>query len=132
MTPVEQAAAVYEREPCARSFREDLELHLLGGYVFSTPAMFIMGRAVNQHAPQLLITDPAHIFPDAEHDAWLVYLAAGSVSEFFQFCPKWLDFVMWERKNVLRTYYAQTVKKKCSRSSLSFSSPSFSGRSLTR
>jgi hypothetical protein len=46
MTPIEQAAAVYEREHCPRTLREDLELHLLNGYVFSTPTCFLMGRPV--------------------------------------------------------------------------------------
>ena len=79
MTPAEQAAAVYERETCARSFREDIEAHLLNGYVFSTPTMFIMGRAVDRLAPRELIVDPWHTFPEADRNAWLIYLAAGNV-----------------------------------------------------
>ena len=39
MLPAEKAAAVYAQEPCAQSFREDLEAHLLISYVFSTPEL---------------------------------------------------------------------------------------------
>lgn len=58
MTPVEQAAAVYLSEPCARTFREDLELHLLNGVVYSTPTAFIMARYVARDWPALSVVDP--------------------------------------------------------------------------
>lgn len=133
MTPAEQAAAVYEREACARSFREDLEAHLLNGYVFSTPTAFVMGRPVRHDADPALIVDPWHVFPEAEHTGWLVYLAAGSLREIVSFEPKPLDFFLWERENVLRCFYAATVKRLCSRSFSSsrfLPSPSFSGSIL--
>lgn len=119
MTPVERAAAVYAREPCARTFREDLEAHLLHGYVWSSPTAFVMARPVNRLAPRELIVNPWHVFAEEEVDCWLVYLAAGCRTEIWGACPKWLPFVMWERNNVLRTYYAQRVKRLCTHSSFS-------------
>lgn len=119
MTPVEQAAAVYDREDCRRTFREDLELHLLHGYVFSTPTLFMMGRPVNKDAPREWIVDPSHEFAADDWNCWLLYLAAGRISDFWRYEPFPLDFVAWERKNVLRTYYAATVKTLCSSSRFS-------------
>lgn len=104
MTPVEQAAHVYETEPCARSFKEDLEAHLLNGYVFSTPDLFVMGRAVDSSAPYELVTNPWHVFEPAKCDAWLCYLAAGDLRKMPAVIPYELPKIGFERKNVLRYY----------------------------
>ena len=126
MTPVWMAAAVYEAEPCARSFREDLEAHLQNGYVISTPTAFVMGRPVDSGADPAQIVDPWHEFDPEECDAWLVYLAAGNIADVLRQEPFPLTFFMWERKNVLRRFHAKTVKRLCSHFALS--QPSFSGR----
>ena len=126
MTPVWMAAAVYEAEPCARSFREDLEAHLQNGYVFSTPTAFVMGRPVDSGADPAAIVDPLHGFDPEDCDAWLVYLAAGSIADVLRQEPFPLTFYLWERKNVLRRFHAKTVKRLCSHFALS--RPSFSGR----
>lgn len=133
-TPVELAAEVYEREECARTFREDLEAHLLSGYVFSTPELFLMARGVRHDAPRGWIVNPWHVFPDAEQDGWLVYLAAGRVNSFFTFMPRPMKFIGWERGNVLRFFPAKQVQRCCSFSSVLFSrslslSPCFAGAS---
>ena len=126
MTPVWMAAAVYEVEPCARSFKEDLEAHLQNGYVYSTPTAFVMGRPVDSAADPAQIVDPWHGFDPAVCDAWLVYLAAGNIADVLRQEPFPLTFFMWERKNVLRRFHAKTVKRLCSQFSLS--RPSFCGR----
>jgi hypothetical protein len=126
MTPVWMAAAVYEAEPCARSFKEDLEAHLQTGYVFSTPTAFVMGRPVYSGADPAQIVDPWHGFDAATCDAWLIYLAAGNIADVLRQEPFPLTFFMWERKNVLRRFYAKTVKRICSQFLLS--RPSFCGR----
>ena len=102
MTPVEGAAAVYEREGCARTFREDLEAHLLHGYVFSTPSCFLMGRPVVKGADPVLIVNPWHVFERERCDCWMVYLCAGDMREAFVFAPYALPWVCWQRKNKLR------------------------------
>lgn len=118
MTPVEQAAAVYQREPCARTFREDLEAHLLNGYVFSTPTVFVMGRLVQRDAEPALIVDPWHRFEDG--DCWLVYLAAGNLAEIPRFIPSPKKYVAWERENSLRVHLSTQVIRLCTRSHNSF------------
>lgn len=109
MTPVEQAAAVYSREWCASSFREDLEAHLLGGYVHSTPAAFVMARPVCSTADEGLILDPWHSFDPAECDAWLVWLAAGDLAAMLQFLPYELPRIGWQKRNRLRWYGVQSA-----------------------
>jgi hypothetical protein len=111
MTPVEQAAAVYEREACARTFREDLEAHLLHGFVFSRPDFFIMGRPVAKGADYALVVDPWHHFPSAECDCWNIYLFAGNVTPAWRILPWELPWFCWERKNELRYYHASAIRR---------------------
>lgn len=102
MTPVEQAAAVYQREACARSFDDDLAAHLKGGYVFSTPDAFVMIRPVRSFADERLIVDPWVKFEREDCNAWLVYLAAGDLASLLPLLPYPLPLIGWERKNRLR------------------------------
>lgn len=111
MTPVELAAAVYTQEPCVRTFREDLEAHLLNGYVFSTPGSFVMGRPVCSSAPRGDIVNPWVRFEKAESDAWLVYLMAGDVAEAVGLLPYPLPRMGWERGNVLRFWLTERFLK---------------------
>lgn len=114
MTPIEQAAAVYEREHCPRTLREDLELHLLNGYVFSTPTCFLMGRPVVREADPDDIVDPAITFEGRFHDCWHVYLAAGDMREAVRFMPYPLEYVSYERRNVLRIRKMNCLSSKLS------------------
>jgi hypothetical protein len=102
MKPIERAMQVYQLEPCARTFGEDLRLHLLNGYVFNTPTMFLMGRPVSSDAAPRLIVDPAVSFD--RPDAWLVYLLAGDLREALDFIPYPLEKICLERLNKLRFY----------------------------
>lgn len=103
-SPFELAADVYAREPCANTFQCDLAAHLLYGYVFSAPELFIMGRPVEKNAPEHLILDPAHPFDSP--DAWLIWLAAGDLSAFPRCLPYPLGFFGLQRHNILRWYPA--------------------------
>lgn len=117
MSPIDKARQVYSQEPCARTFDEDLRLHLKFGYVFSTPEFFIMGRPVDSTAEYHLVTDPSLQFP--EPDAWLVYLAAGDLSMFWTIKPFDLPYIGWERDNALRFYPSERLEKICDRVSSS-------------
>lgn len=101
-SPYELAESVYQSEPCARSFMEDLRLHMLHGYVFNTPRLFLMGRSVSKLGDAGSIVDPTVSFNNA--DCWHIYLAAGDLSEFFKFEPFPLPWFSWERNNKLRFY----------------------------
>ena len=118
MLPVEQAAAVYEQEPCARSFREDLEAHFLNGYVISTPEYFVMGRAVRRDWPREDILNPFHISTDPRlPDCWMVWLAAGSILGAFHQMPYNLPWIAFERDNVLRFWPTEKFRRSLWKSS---------------
>lgn len=109
MTPVEQAAKVYETEDCPRTFGEDVEAHLLCGYVFSTPTVFAMGRPVRRDVLASTIVNPYVMFPKDDCDAWLVYLVAGDLREALGYLPYPLPWIGWERGNVLRWYRTERL-----------------------
>lgn len=107
---LDRAAAVYDKERCARSFEEDLILHMRSGYVISSPTVFLVGRAVVKDADPDLILDPARQF-DAP-DCWLIWLAAGDIKEFFRYMPYYLPFMAWQKRNILRFYKTEEVRKR--------------------
>lgn len=113
MTPVERALEVYDKEECPRTFVEDLEAHLLSGYVFSTPGFFVMGRAVSAFADPADIIDPWHVFPVEEHSCWHVYLAAGvnPFGHFLSLAPYPLPYVSWEKRNKLRIHKMSRIQQ---------------------
>ena len=115
MTPVEQAAAVYEGEPCARSFREDLEAHLLHGLVYSSGDFFCMARPVSKDYPQHLIVNPWFNEWDAPTNCWHLYLWAGPMMSAFKCATHPLPFVSFERKNRLRVHRWEVIYAACSK-----------------
>lgn len=106
MTPVEQAAEVYQREPCARPFHVDLELHLLHGWVISTPDFFLMARPVSALAHPALIVNPAfNSFVGI--NCWHVYLCAGDWRQALRVgieAAGAFPYVSFERRNRLRVH----------------------------
>lgn len=131
MSPAEQAAKIYQTEPCARTFFEDLEAHLWnGGYVFSTPEFFIMGRAVPSMAPVRMLVDPWNAFDEADCDTWFIYLAAGNMQRFFQ-CHDFVgvkkEWLAWERNNAIRWHKFNRTRALCQHSLTMMNA--FAGRS---
>lgn len=111
MNPFEKAQEVYRREPCARTFDEDLFLHLKHGFVFSTPEYFIMGRAVDRNADPVLIVNPRCTFGRDEANAWMIYLMAGDPSKAWSIMPWPLGWFGFERRNDLRWYQAERIRR---------------------
>ena len=129
VSAVERAAAVYQQEPCARTFREDLEAHLLHGMVWSTPTAFIMARRVCRDWPPEVIVNPW--LPDGETELkWNpelcncahIYLAAGDIAQFFNLPHQGIEWVSFERQNRLRFHKLSRIKRLCS------TIPTFSAR----
>lgn len=97
-----------------RTFREDLEAHMFTGYVFSTPEMFLMGRAVRSTADPQDISNPWKYFPRDEQDCWLVHAYAdlggnsrwGLVKKLLRWMPYELPLIAWgrSRDNVIRVF----------------------------
>jgi len=111
MTPFEQAREVYAREACARTFEQDLLLHHLRGFVFSTPVFFIMGRPVRRDADPALIVNPAHSFDRNEANCWHIYLMAGDTREAWGIMPWALGWFSFERRNELRFYPCERIRR---------------------
>ncbi len=112
-SPYEQAREVYGKEPCVRTFGADLALHMEFGFVFSTPAFFIMGRPVKKDAPHGLILDPSFAFVRRECDCWHVHLAAGDLAQAWDILPWPLPWLAIERKNSLRCQPAHRIRRLC-------------------
>lgn len=104
MTAAEQAAAVYRSEPCAGTFKDDLNHHLLHGMVFSTPTAFVM--ASYTHKDGLTCAHESCIH---------VHLAAGDIAEILSFPHAACDWISFERRNVLRYHRYEHLKKRCSK-----------------
>lgn len=102
MTPIERAAAVYAREPCARPFHEDLTAHFVRGYVISTPDVFVMFRPVRWANGEASIVNPW--IPHEDCDAWHIYLFSGNIEALESLLPYPLPWVSYERENVLRRF----------------------------
>lgn len=103
LKPWDLARVIWMTEPCARTLTLDLLLHLRHGYVFSTPSLFLMGRAVRHDAaPEQIVNPEIEFGPDA--DAWMVYCATGvcGLDKFLDYEPYPLPFIGWERDNQLR------------------------------
>ena len=123
MSPAEQAAAVYEREPCARTFEEDLEAHLLHGWVVSTPQFFVMARPVDSAAQPACIVNPWHRFPPEACDTWHIYLAAGDLRAALAWLPHPLPKIAFERRNILRYYRLESLAQLIARRHVSSARP---------
>lgn len=111
MSPLDLAASVYDSEPCARTFAEDVEAHFCNGHVISTPDIFILARLVSRGATAEQIVNPWVSFPPHLCDTWHVYLAAGDLSKILQYCPEPKEWVAFERKNVLKFRRFQSIAK---------------------
>ena len=109
--PVIEARRVYDREECARSFEADLEAHLMVGFVFSTPSVFVMGRPVLSTAPPAEILDPWQTWPREKADCWHVWLAAGKLAEMWRHLPYILPWISFERDNRLRLHWFESLRK---------------------
>ncbi len=111
MTPYEKALEVYHREPCARTFGEDLALHLMHGFVFSTPEYFVMGRPVKSEAHRSLVVNPGFTWDRQDCDCWHVYLMAGDMGQAWKCLPWRLPLISLERRNELRFYKLTDVER---------------------
>lgn len=113
MTPYEEMQEVYRTEPCARSFAEDLELHHLNGYVYSTPHFFVMARPVWSEGPRVAIVHPAVDFRKVgvPLDCWHVYGMAGDMRRAWEIMPYPLPLISFERKNELRFHSLAAIRR---------------------
>lgn len=112
MTPIARAHALHYNENGPRSFKQDLEAHLLHGLVFSTPTAFVMARHVSRSWPEESIINPWVNDATCDHLNCLhVYLAAGDLTEFWTFPHKPAKWCSFERRNNLRFYPYERIRR---------------------
>jgi len=99
MSPFEMAARWHAALECGTPFVEVLETHLLTGYVFATPEIFLMGRRVDSRREGMMADFRA---TDPEGDCWHVWLLAGDFSKAMRFLPFELPYVSFHRRGKLR------------------------------
>ncbi len=114
-SPLHAAMAVYDTEPCARSFGEDLVSHLQHGYVHSTPHYIVMARPVlylQSAQDHENIVDSQYVFPMNEWNCWHIFLLAGDLRQAASQFPFPLPWVSWERRNALRVYRFESLLRR--------------------
>lgn len=101
MSPFQTAVISYQKEPQNVPFEDYLEWHFRNGFVFSTPDMFVMGRAIhitegNEELTQSDI-DGFKRWPSEEQNAWYVHMFSGDLSQLFKYMPYPLPMLAFER-----------------------------------
>jgi hypothetical protein len=108
-TPVlAQALALYEREGETRTFEEDLAAFIHTGRVYITPTCILLAKAVPSTRDH---HEPWDTWEPHECDAWLVWLAAGDLAEFFQYVPHPLPWLVWARRTRLRKWPYELARR---------------------
>ncbi len=97
MTALLQALTLYEGQD--RTFRDDLEAFMQTGRVYITPTAVLFAKAVPREVDHHL---PWDLWEESQCDAWLIWLAAGDLSEFFRYAPHPLPWLCWARRGKLR------------------------------
>lgn len=108
MTPIEQAASVYEREGFTRTFGEVVQDHFAWGYVISTPDLFCLAREANHTCPREWLLGEER----AIADTWFVSLFAGDLSQVFRYCPSPKEWVAFERNHAVRLHGFESIRKR--------------------
>lgn len=73
--------------------------HKAHGFVFSTPAYYVMGRPVRKFAPVEQILDVTHIFDFETCDTWFVFQLTGRVEQAWKCLPWELPWMCWVRQD---------------------------------
>ena len=109
--PVTAARRVYAKEVCARSFEDDLYLHLNNprAIVYKDSRSLVLARPIDSLDRYDEITDPS--YNAQAPDAWWVYLLVGDFRRLFDLVPHDLPLFGWERNNVPRFYSFNHVKR---------------------
>jgi hypothetical protein len=116
-TVIERVVEVYALDAGRRSFREDLEAHLLHGWVYSTPSAFAMARLVPRGAGGEELADVWAVWPLWECDAWFVWCACGDLGVIAGWMPHVMPWVGFARGDCVRWWrierFVRWVRKGC-------------------
>lgn len=113
MSPYERMIAKYQEHPQEREFAWYLDWYSKHGFVFITPAYFVMGRPVDRQDPRL--TEPTKLFRKEDADCWYVHAMAGDIAQSFDVVPWPLPWFAFERvrsgKRELQLVRSETLKR---------------------
>ncbi len=116
LRPIERAGLFYlEQQPevhdrdMGEQFVEDHRLHLLHGYVFSTPTLFVMGRPIDRFDDWPRLKDPLVRYPPERENCWWLFLLAGEAREAWRYLPYPLPYIGWERRGKPRFFESRKL-----------------------
>ena len=110
MNPASRIAALYGPNS-PRTFAEDMQAHMVNGYVYAGPDLFMLVRPVPSEVPASVIRNPWYSFEVEDCDTWFIYAAAtakpstalGLVKTCLTKMPFPLPLAAWERQAKGRT-----------------------------
>ncbi len=114
-TPYEEVVADWLARPRERPLAWYEEQHKRRGFVFATPAFYVLCRPVRKYAPIEQILDVEHVFDFEQCDTWYVFLMAGDIKQALRMMPWELPWMAWSRDNdptaELRFYETRRVMR---------------------
>lgn len=115
LSPYERTAYDWAAYPRSHSLQWYEDMHKAHGFVFATPAFYVMGRPVRKYAPLEQILDVEHVFDFDTCDTWYVFLMCGNLWKAWSVLPWELPFICWQRDNdpteELRFYETRRVMR---------------------
>jgi len=115
MTPYEQTMLDWAKRPRDRPLEWYENKHKSFGFLFATPAFYIMGRPVPKAADPARILNVEHVFDFDECDCWYLFQLTGRIDLAWDIMPWELRWMCWKRETDsaehLRFYETRTLKR---------------------
>ena len=99
MTPYARTLEDWHNRPRQHPLSYYEEIHKRLGFLFSTPAYYVMGRPVMKFAPIDHILDVEHVFDFAQCDTWYIFQLTGETQQAWRILPWELPWMCWKREN---------------------------------
>lgn len=100
MSPFARAQRVFKSEPSAYTFAECALFHANHGQIFAGKDYLVMGRPVIRDAPEKSIVGLVDMSFGA--DCWHIAIMVGNMEKAWKRLPYELEWISFERSNVLR------------------------------
>lgn len=97
MTAYERILEDYARRPRPHPLAWYEERYKREGFLYVTPAFYIMGRPVRKYAEIEQITDDACMFDFETCDTWYIAEAAGEIRQAWRVLPWELPWICFQR-----------------------------------
>ena len=112
MSAFHKASLIYQREYCPRTLDQDIALHAKNptGCIIKLPELLVLARPVERNAPPDMIVNPEFCFPAGLCNCWHIYLMVGSCWSAWSLLPFELEWMSFERRNVLKVVPFRRMK----------------------